>query len=51
MRNGYNDSMIEMNAGNGYFRTTAIAGGTNASGDTATKFKYACSNWITTNIN
>ena len=41
MFDGYNDSMIEMNAGNGYFRTTEISSPNNpTSGDTGAKFKY-----------
>jgi len=41
MFNGYNDGMIELNSGNGYFRA-AVAGSNNpSSGDTAAKFKYA----------
>ena len=40
--NGYNDDMIELNAGNGYFRTTEITSPNNpSSGDTAAKFKYS----------
>ena len=41
MWRGYNDSMIEMNAGNGYFRTTVAGSNNPSSGDTAAKFKYA----------
>ncbi len=41
MFDGYNDSMIEMNAGNGWFRTTEISSPNNpTSGDTGAKFKY-----------
>ena len=37
---GYNDSMVEMNSGNGYFRTTVAGSNNPSSGDTAAKFKY-----------
>ena len=41
MFDGYNDSMIEMNAGNGWFRTTEVSSPNNpTSGDTGAKFKY-----------
>ena len=40
MWRGYNDAMIEMNAGNGYFRTTVAGSNNPSSGDTAAKFKY-----------
>jgi hypothetical protein len=42
MFRGNNDSMIELNAGNGWFRTTEVGSPNNpSSGDTAAKFKYA----------
>ena len=41
---GYSDDMIELNAGNGYFRTSWLGGGSTvynpSSGDTAARFKY-----------
>jgi hypothetical protein len=41
MFDGYNDSIIDMNAGNGCFRTTEISSPNNpTSGDTGAKFKY-----------
>ena len=45
MFNGFNDAMIEMNAGNGYFRTTVVGSPNNpTSGDTSAKFKYTVPN-------
>ena len=42
MFDGFNDSMCEMNTGNGYFRTTQVGSPNNPStGDTSAKFKYA----------
>jgi hypothetical protein len=42
MFRGYNDSMIELNAGNGWFRTTEVSSPNNpSSGDTGARFKYA----------
>ena len=39
--NGYADDMIELNAGNGWFRTTEVGSPNNpSSGDTGAKFKY-----------
>jgi hypothetical protein len=39
--NGYADDIIELNAGNGWFRTTEIGSPNNpSSGDTEAKFKY-----------
>ena len=41
MFDGYNDAMIEMNAGNGYFRTTQVSSPNNPStGDTNAEFNY-----------
>ena len=41
---GYHDDMIELNAGNGYFRTTYLGGSATtynpSTGDTAARFKY-----------
>jgi len=39
--NGYNDDMIELNAGNGHFRTTTDGSNNPSSGDTEAKFKYS----------
>lgn len=42
MFRGHNDSMIDGNFGNGWFRTTEVGSPNNpSSGDTAAKFKYA----------
>ena len=41
MFRGYNDSMIELNAGNGHFRTTTDGSNNPSTGDTGALFKYA----------
>jgi len=41
MFRGYNDSMIELNAGNGHFRTTTDGSNNPSTGDTNALFKYA----------